>query len=294
MFDYLAVRRGHRALALEEARPGYIEEVYAEVAARGPLTAGELSDTGGRSDPWWGLAPGKQALERLFDVGRLATTRKPSFERVYDLTERVIPPDVLALPVPEPADAQRELLRLSVVALGVATADDALDYFRLHKPTCRPLLADLVDSGDVLQVEVEGWGRTAYADPAATVPRRVGARALLSPFDPVIWCRPRAERIWGFHYRIGIYTPAPQRTHGYYVLPFLLGDDLVARVDVKADRKAGTLLVPEAHLEPHASAKAVAPELGEALREMASWLELERVAVGDRGDLAADLRAITT
>jgi uncharacterized protein YcaQ len=293
-YEYLAQRRGHRAQELEKERPGYIEAVYAEVAARGPVSAGELSDSGGRSDPWWGLAPGKQALEWLFDIGRLAATRRSSFERVYDLTERVIPAEVLAQPVPERADAQRELLRLSVVALGIATADDALDYFRLHKPTCRPLLADLVDAGDLVAVEVEGWGRSAYADPGAVVPRRVDARALLSPFDPVVWCRPRAERIWGFHYRIGIYTPAPQRTHGYYVLPFLLGDDLVARVDVKADRKAGTLLVPEAHLEPHAAADAVTPALAESLREMADWLGLDRVSVGSRGDLSSALRRITT
>lgn len=294
IYDYLAERRGHRALALEAERPGYIEEVYAEVAARGPLTASGLSDGGGRSDPWWGHGPGKQALEHLFDIGRLATTRRGGFERVYDITERVIPADILALPAPPARDAQRELLRLSVIALGVATADDALDYFRLHKPSCRPLLDELVEAGAIVAVTVEGWGRPAYADPAAVVPRRVEARALLSPFDPVVWCRPRAERIWGFHYRIAIYTPAPQRTHGYYVLPFLLGDDLVARVDVKADRKAGVLLVPEAHLEPHASAAAVAPELHAALLEMAGWLGLGAVRVGDRGELALPLRRMKT
>jgi uncharacterized protein len=272
-------QRWHRWIGpLLAERPGYVEQVLAEVAARGPLTAGELDDTGDRSSPWWGYSAGKRALEWLFATGRVMAYRRTGFTRVYDLPERVLPAEVLALPTPDEQDAKRELLRRSARALGVATADDLLDYFRLHAPTSRHLLADLVEDGTLLPVTVAGWAKPAFLHAGATTPRRVAARALLAPFDPVVWHRARAERLWGFHYRISIYTPAAQREHGYYVMPFLLGDDLVARVDVKADRKAGVLRIPAAFAEPHVGWADIADDLHAACTDLATWLGLPDVA----------------
>ena len=205
-------------------------------------------------------------------------------------TSHDVAPHVLARPTPDPDDAKRELVLLGARSQGIATLTDLADYPRIKTATVRPLVDQLVQDGQLLPVQVAGWATIAYLDPDAARPRRSEPTTLLSPFDSLVWERARTERIWGFRYRVEIYTPAPKRQHGYYVLPFLLGDDLVGRVDLKSDRQAGALLVQAAWVEPHADAGVVAGELAEELREMAAWLELDRVTVADRGDLSGLLR----
>ncbi|MBL8696901.1 MAG: YcaQ family DNA glycosylase [Alphaproteobacteria bacterium] len=272
-------------------RRALIESVRAQVAARGPLSASEV-DAGRRGEGgWWGWSEAKLALEWLFWTGEITThsRRGAGFERVYDLTERTLPPAVLAAPVPDRAEAQRRLLARAARAHGIATATDLADYFRLPPADVKARVAELVELGELRPAAVEGWRATAYLHRDARVPRRVEARALLAPFDPLVWERDRTERLFGFRYRIEIYTPAPRRVHGYYVLPFLRGDRLVARVDLKADRAAGCLRVPGAFAEPDQATAENAAALGEELSAMARWLGLERVAVGDRGDMARPL-----
>jgi uncharacterized protein len=270
---------------LEKA--SYIDKVLHEIADRGPLAASELSNGGERRGAWWAWNDGKLAVEWLFFAGLVTTaTRRGTFERVYDLTERVLPSSVQALPTPSAEEAQRELLRRSAQALGVATETDLRDYFRLGVTDTKARLAELVEAGDLLPVTVEGWKKPGYLDPMARQPRRVEARALLAPFDPLIWERDRTERIFDFFYRIEIYTPVAKRKHGYYVLPFLLDDKLVARVDLKADRANAKLLVHAAHLEPGHKAEVVAGPLREELRLMADWLGLESVSLPRAGALA--------
>jgi uncharacterized protein YcaQ len=231
-------------------------------------------------------------VEWLFATGRLVTASRRGFERLYDLPERVIPSEVLASAVPPKDEAQARLLVESAAALGVATLHDLADYFRLKVPTARPLVARLVEEGRLQRVRVEGWTQEAYVLPEAARPTRAfRGSALISPFDSLVFHRDRTERLFGFHYRIGIYTPRADRVHGYYVLPFLLGDRFVARVDLKADRQAGRLLVPAAHLERGAPARDVVRALADELRSMAQWLDLGRVVVGRRGDLCRPLRA---
>jgi uncharacterized protein YcaQ len=201
----------------------------------------------------------------------------------------VLPREILETPTPEPGDAVRELVRTAARALGVATERDLRDYFRLRPEAARTAVAELAEAGELLPVEIPGWGAAAWLDPSARRPRRIRARALLSPFDSLVWERPRVERIFGFRYRLEIYTPAAKRVHGYYVLPFLLGDQLVARVDLKADRPAGVLRVQAAHGEDGVERALVAAALADELRLMADWLELDDVAVVGAGDLAPDL-----
>jgi len=269
-------------------RADYIDSVLREIEARGALAASDFEDGRGQGK-WWGWSDAKHALEWLFWAGLITTDeRRASFERVYDLTERVLPKTILSLPTPSPDEAQRELLRISARALGVATAGDLRDYFRLPAGDMKARIAELVEAGDIVPVRVEGWTQQAYLDPAAKKPRRIEARALLSPFDPLVWERSRAERLFGFYYRIEIYTPAERRVHGYYVLPFLLGEAIVARVDLKADRQAGVLRVMAAHREPHAPGH-TAEALAEELALMAGWLGLERIEVVPAGDLGKDL-----
>ena len=272
-------------------RPEYVAALVERVRTGGPLRAAELGEARpDRPGSMWNWHAGKAALEYLFFTGVLtARGRTAGFERVYDLTERVLPAAVLAQPVPDRPDAVRELVRTAARALGVGTEKDLRDYFRLSPGDARTAIAELADAGELVPVEVDGWGRPAWLDPAAHRPRWIRARALLSPFDSLVWERPRVERIFGFRYRLEIYTPAPKRVHGYYVLPFLLGDRLVGRVDLKADRQASVLRVQSAFAEDGVVRGEVAAELADELRLMADWMELEDVVVAERGNLAGEL-----
>jgi uncharacterized protein YcaQ len=277
-----------RRLARE--KPELLEEVLAQVRERGPVAASDLeSERPRRTGPWWNWHDSKVAIEFLFWAGRVTSAGRRGFERLYDLPERVLPAAVLAAPTPDRGDAQRELVMIAARALGVATEADLRDYFRLGPADGRARVAELAEAGRLRPVTVAGWRRPAYLDHAARVPRRVRARALLAPFDPLVWSRDRTERLFGLRYRIEIYVPAPKRVHGYYVLPFLLGDRLVARVDLKADRQASLLRVQAAHLEPGQDGALVAPEMATEIRSMAGWLGLEEVAVTGAGDLAPAL-----
>ncbi|WP_242666487.1 winged helix-turn-helix domain-containing protein [Parafrankia irregularis] len=309
--------RGVAAFGRERA--DYVAAALAEVTRRGPITAAELPGPGRGGGSWWGWTDGKRALEYLFWTGQVcAAGRRATFERVYDLPERVLPADVLAVPTPEPAQAHRALLLHAADRLGVATAGDLADYFRLPARLARPRLAELVEAGDLLPVRVEGWSSPAYLRPGLVIPRRVDAAALLSPFDSLIWERSRTRRLFGMEVKLEIYTPAPRRRYGYYVLPFLLGDQLVARVDLKADRAAGVLRVlaawahdPTEPAELAAGAPTAAPVVASApappaggqpssavvvealateLLGMSAWLELGPVEVTARGTLAGPLR----
>ena len=277
---------------IERERPGYIAAVLGEVRDRGPIAAGDLTDGGTAKGPWWGWADGKTALEWLFWAGDLSVAgRRNGFERVYDLTERVVPPDILAAPTPSIEDAHRELVRIAARALGVATRRDIFNYFYLRADRAATTITELVEADELLPVTVDGWSDSGFLSLEARRPRRVEARALLAPFDSLVFDRDRVERLFGMRYRIEIYTPAPKRVYGYYVLPFLFGDTLVGRIDLKADRARSTLLVQAAHGEPGVDVPAVAAGLAEELRVMAGWLELETIEVRPRGDLSRALAA---
>jgi len=261
-------------LYAHEQRPK-AEAILARIRAEGPLASSDFAEGRGGGG-WWGWSEVKQALEWLFWAGHVTTaTRRNSFERIYDLTERVIPGDILALPTPPMADAKRALIAHAARALGVASESDLRDYFRLDLISAATAVRELVEDGALIPVAIDGW-RNAYLHRDAARPRRIRAQALLAPFDPLIWERARTERLFGFRYRIEIYTPAAKRTHGYYVLPFLLDDRLVARVDLKADRRMGQLLVQSVHLEPDAPSQ-TRPALAAELSLMADWLELDAV-----------------
>lgn len=255
------------------------EAVLERIRREGPLGASDFEEDKSRSG-WWEWGDSKRKLEWLFWAGHITTaTRRKGFERVYDLTERVIPTGILAQPVPDKPTAHRRLIDRAGRALGVATEGDLRDYFRTGVMETRVALAELAEQGLLLPVTVDGWRQPAWLHRDARQPRRIATRALLAPFDPLIWERARTERLFGFRYRIEIYTPAEKRQHGYYVLPFLLGDRLVARVDLKADRQGSRLLVQSLHMEPDAPAD-TGSELSEELESMARWLELDRVETG--------------
>ena len=268
-----------------------VATVLAQVAERGPLAAGDLELPSTRKKSgWWEWSDAKKAIEWLFWTGQVTSAARRGFERLYDLPERVLPAAIVDAPTPSPADARRRLVELAARALGVATDKDLRDYYRLPLAPTRAAIADLVDAGTLRPMTVAGWPRAYLHRDATARPIDPARTALLSPFDSMIWSRERTARLFGMTYRIEIYTPAPRRVHGYYVLPLLLGDRLVARVDLKADRAAGALLVQAAHAEPRMPREAPAALAGE-LAAMAAWLGLGRVAVAGRGDLAARLRA---
>ncbi|WP_460450521.1 winged helix-turn-helix domain-containing protein [Alsobacter sp. SYSU BS001988] len=269
-------------------RPDAVAAALREIETRGPSSARDLGDERG-AGAWWGWSDTKRALEWLFWAGRITTaSRRGNFERVYDLTERVLPRKVLDAPTPDEADAQRALLRVAARALGVATSQDLRDYFRLA-PAAAARLPELVEEGTLVPAQVKGWGRPAYLHADAVRPRKVAARALVSPFDPLLWARDRTERLFGVRYRLEIYTPEHKREHGYYVLPFLLGDRIVGRFDLKADRQARRLVVQSAHVEKGADLEEAARAAGEELRLLAGWLDLPDIAVRPKGDLARHL-----
>ena len=277
-----------------ESNSAYVERVLAEVRARGPLGADDLPapEGGSRRIPgaWIGTVP-RAVLEAHFGRGLLAVAeRRPNFARTFDLAERLLPADHYGRRETH-EESQRALLRLAGHAHGVGTAADLADYYRMPVRLARARLAELVAAGELREVRVEGWRETAYLDPRASWRRRIDAAALLSPFDPVVWYRPRTQRLFGFDYRLEIFVPQPKRRWGYYVLPFLLGDRLVARVDLKAERPPRRLRVRAAYVEPRVPPAGVAVPLAAELKTMASWLGLDEVAVDRRGNLARPLGA---
>jgi uncharacterized protein YcaQ len=280
----------------------FVEEVYREVADRGPISAGEISIAGKSTGPWWGWSRGKVAVEILLAQGRLAISGRRRFERLYDVTERVIPRHALDAPPLTEREAKQQLFVRAARAMGVGTARDIAQYFhvdtwwdrrsqngRVKPANLQELFDELSEDGRLQVAQVEGWKRPGYMVPDASVPRAVDTRALVSPFDPVLWERKWAKAVFDFDYQIEIYVPEPRRVYGYYVLPFLLGDRFVARLDLKADRKTSTLLVQSAHREAGTNGAHVADPLAAELRSLATWLSLEKIRLTQRGNLARDL-----
>lgn len=269
------------------------EDVVAAVADLGPSTAGQIeahleAEPRGRKGPWWDRSDTKWVAEALWSAGVLTTATRVGFARHYDLTERVLPPEVVAREVSDD-EAVRELVLRAATALGVATEPDLRDYFRLSPKQSKPAVAALVATGELEPVEVEGWNAPAYLRAGQTVPRRDRGTALLCPFDPLVFFRPRVERLFDFHYRIEIYVPADKRQFGYYVWPFLLDGRLVGRVDLKAERTRDALHVVGAFAEPGQDVGRVATALAGELQAMAAWLGLAEVTVGERGDVVGAL-----
>ena len=290
---------------LARERPELVADLLERVRREGPLSASEVTKprertpghaaAGRPQSQMWDWSEEKRALEWLFVTGQLYVAgRRSSFERLYDVPERVLPPAILDTPTPPEHVAQAQLLIHAAQALGVATLGDLADYFRMKTPVARPVLAELVAAGELRETAVEGWKQPAYVRPDVIVPRRIEARALLTPFDPVVWERSRAQRLFEFDYRIEIYTPAAKRVFGYYVLPFLLGDILVGRVDLKADRARGvpTLHVKGAFGEPGIDPPVVAAALAAELTDLARWLGLADIAVDRHGDLAGAVQRL--
>jgi hypothetical protein len=264
----------------------YLKAVLKHVREHGPTAVSDFPESGKGEGGWWGWSKGKMALETLFDQGLVTTAARPAFERIYDLTERVIPSDILNQPTPSEPETFRRLLALGAEAHGIGTEFDLRDYFRLPVAETKRALAELLEEGTLIPVTVKDWKHQAYLHKDAKLPRKVGGIALLSPFDPLVWERSRTERLFNFHYRIEIYTPAPKRKFGYYVLPFLLGDRIAARLCLKSDRQASELRVNTAHLEPHADVGETAEALAPELARLAKWLGLGGVKIIARGQLA--------
>lgn len=295
----MARYRAGRGKWWKSVQDGLPEQLVARIRAEGAATARQLDDGAVRSrEEWgWNWSDARKALDFAFMCGDLAIAgRNRQFEVVYDVPERVLPPEVLATPIPSPEEADRELVRRAARSLGVASARCLADYYRMRllpgggERGAREAITELVDAGELRPVRVEGWSAPCFLHRDAVLPRLVRARTLLTPFDPVVWERTRAEAIFEFSYRIEIYVPAHRRVHGYYVLPFLLGDRIVARVDLKADRRGGVLVVPGVFAEPGAPSE-TASELAVELRRLAGWLGLSDVAAPARGDLAAGVAA---
>ena len=276
---------------LARSEPNYVAEVLAQVAER-PLAAGELADPRRREGEWWGARSlGSIALDWLFRIGAVGIRRRGNFGKEFDLLERIVPPDVLARPTPSAEEAQRALLVRSAEALGVGTAGDLIDYYRLPRREGRARLREVAEEGWLETVEVEGWSEPAYMHQQARLPRSVDALTVLSPFDPVVWNRDRAARLWNFDYHIEIYVPAAKRVYGYYVLPVLEGERLAARLDLKTDRAAGRLLVLGAFAEPNVDQPELAQRLRPHLQDLAYFVGVDDVSYGTRGDLMPALRA---
>ena len=300
---------------MRSPRGAYMAKTYAEVAERGPISASELSKGGKRSGNWWGWSIGKLTLEHLFDTGLLAIAGRRGFERLYDVTERVIPESVREARAPSREAAMKELILLSAKAQGVGTLEDLRTYFyvdgwsdrsgpipwrwarrngqkrgeRVDRVAPR-LAAELVEEGRLVPTKVAGWKEIAYSLPGLKLPKAVEAAAFVTPFDSLVWDRARLKRLFGMDYTIEIYTPMAKRKYGYYVFPFVLGDKIVARCDLKADRERGTLMVRSAHLEPGHDARRTIPAMARELQTMRDWLELESIEVASRGGLAGKLR----
>ena len=287
-------RHGRWRTHIAKANPKLADDIVAAVVELGPSTAGEIeahlaAGSGRAKGAWWNRSDTKWVAEALFAAGVLTTATRVGFARHYDLVERVLPPSVLAREVDDD-EAVRELTLRAATALGVGTEADIRDYFRLSAQQVRPAIADLLAAGEIEPVDVDGWPAPAYLRAGRAVPRSDRGTALLCPFDPLIFFRPRVERLFGFHYRIEIYTPAHKRRYGYYVWPLLLDGRLVARADLKADRAAGTLRVVGVFAEQGAPRARVAAALAGELDSMASWLGLGGFSVSGHGDLAEELQ----
>jgi len=284
--------KGVARIAAEQ--PQLLEFVLGMVRERGPIRASELAAKGRRREPgeMWSWSEEKTALEYLFFSGRVCAARRVTFERLYDLPERVLPRHVLETPTPSQEEEQLLLLLIAAKRLGVATEADLGDYFCLPRAESKARVAELAEDGSLVPVRVEGWRQPAYlsTERPPGLRRAAESRALLTPFDSLVWARDRTERLFNFRYRIEIYTPAPKRVYGYYVLPFLLGDRLVARVDLQSDRQAGVLRVRSAFAEPDVDTTLVAKEVAAELLLLSDWIGLGAVSVGRKGDLAAPLR----
>ena len=295
-------RQRHAGKSLGRSHAAFLDAVLREVAERGPTAAGDISIAGKSTGPWWGWSRGKLAVEILLAQGKLAIAGRRRFERLYDLTERVLPRSALEAPAVPERDAQKELFVRAARAMGVGTARDIAQYFhvdawwdrqsvngRRRQSSTQELFDELIGEGRLHLVHVEGWKRPGYMVPGARIPTAAHARALVSPFDPVLWERKWTKSVFDFDYQIEIYVPAPKRVYGYYVLPFLLGDRFAARVDLKADRKTSTLIVHSAHLEPGQKGRVVADALTDELRSLASWLSLDKFLIARKGDLVQHL-----
>jgi uncharacterized protein len=275
------------ATAWSHANRPMIDWLKAELGEKGPLPASAIEhEANKRTGPWWGHSPVKTGLEVLFRWGELVSAGRTRFERTYGLPEQILPAEVLGLEVPQ-HEAHKQLLAHAARAHGIGTAADFADYFRLKSRDVVPVLAELEDDGVILPVSVPGWNTTAWLHRDARIPRRIETTALLSPFDPVVWDRKRAQRLFGFHYRIEIYTPAPKRVFGYYNLPILIDDALVGRIDLKSDRQAKMLRVQSAWREPDADPATVAARIAPLLRQTAAWQGLDAIEVMGRGNLAS-------
>ncbi len=279
------------AQALFDAHPQLIDDVLRQVDEHGPLTVRDLDAPNHRNEAWWGYGPGKICLEVLFARGEITARRTQNFGRLYDMPQRAIPQQWHLAEALGEEEAYRELLRAAIRHHGVGTLHDIADYFRLNVPKARPILADLVAGGEIEEVEIPGWGAAAYVDPGAVRPRSITGTTLVSPFDPVVWHRERAERLFNFRYRIEIYVPGPKRVFGYYVLPLMVDGALVGRVDLKADRPNGALIVRSAFREEGTDAAAVAGALAGELERFAGWLGLGSIELERKGNLMVDLRA---
>jgi uncharacterized protein YcaQ len=266
------------------------EWLLAELAAKGPMRASEIEhESNTRSGSWWGWSLVKRGLETLFRWGDVVSAGRTRFERVYALPEQVLPASVRELHVPRD-EAMRRLISISARAHGVGTVDDLADYFRLKATDALPAIRQLEDAGELVPVAIDGWAKPAWLHRDARLPRRMQATALLSPFDPVVWARARALRLFDFHYRIEIYTPEPKRVFGYYVLPVLVDDRVVGRVDLKNDRQAKVLRVRASWSEPGAPDETAA-RLAPVLRQTMLWQGLDSIEVSQKGNLAAGLAA---
>jgi uncharacterized protein YcaQ len=284
-----------RLHALARKDPGYIEAVLGEVKARGPIAASELSEPRPRSGSWWGSrSGGSVALDWLFRIGEVGVRRSRGFAKEFDLLERIVPDAIRARPTPSFESSLDELLLRGARAHGIATADCLVDYFRLPVRPAKARLGSLVEDGKLVACDVDGWSNALYRHPDAKLPRAVNGAALLSPFDPLVWNRKRIEGLFDFDYRIEIYTPVEKRKYGYYVLPFLLGDRLVGRFDLKTDRGSGTLQILSAHVEAGAEMGEVASAAAVELCELMRLVGTERIHVGRKGNLANALRSEVT
>jgi len=276
----------------QEKNRDAVEQVLNEVRAKGPIRPGDLDSHTASRGPWWDWSDAKVALEGLFFTGQLTVAKRVNFSRHYDFPERVLPAEVVRARI-EPDEARRQLLKKALKHHGIGTIRDIADYYRMGLQSSAVILADMAAAGEIEKVEVADWKGPVYMSPGARLPRAITGVAVLCPFDPVIWCRPRTERLFNFHYRIEIYTPPPKRVFGYYVFAILLDGELVGRIDLKGDRQAGVLRIRGSYVEEGQDPTRVAGPLANEMKTMATWLGLKDVAVEQKGNLALALRKQT-